>query len=321
MTDVVYSSIEPHDLNEVAACWNAAAILDPCDVTVLSEKILDDDGVLPSLRLAARDRQRLDGVCVGALRDTGTDRRGFIKLLAVHPDARRRGIGSELLRRVEYELISAGVSWIRVAESAPNYLTPGIDSQNSLTINFFRQFGYKSMGEAFNMRVDLHQAELKAPMQSARDMSRIDSIILRRATEHDLMAVERFVLKYWAAWLREVQQAFCNTPISVHVAISNEKERSGEVVGFAAYDANNRGTGWFGPMGTDPAFEGKGIGRALLLKCLADFDRQGRSTATIPWVGPQGFYARHVAAEIDRRFTRLEKLPFSETEGQTADRR
>jgi GNAT superfamily N-acetyltransferase len=107
--------------------------------------------------------------------------------------------------------------------------------------------------------------------------------------------------------LKEVQQAFCNQPISVHIAFREGTPHNGHVVGFAAYDANNRGTGWFGPMGTEPEYRGQGLGRVLLLRCLGDLHAQGRSWSTIPWVGPVGFYQQHAAAELDRTFVRLEK--------------
>ena len=79
------------------------------------------------------------------------------------------------------------------------------------------------------------------------------------------------------------------------------------MIGFAAHDANNVGTGWFGPMGTAPEFRGRRIGEVLLKRCLADTRAQGLTQATIPWVGPTEFYERTVRARITRRFVRLEK--------------
>ena len=259
MPDIMIQAIEPCDLHDVADCWRAAAKQDPCDVALLSEKILDDHGVLPHLRLAARDKHRLAGICVGALRDTTDDRRGYVKLLAVHPDARRRGIGTALLKRVEYELLAAGATLIRIAESAPNYLTPGVDSQNQLLLRFLQHRGYVPVGEACNMRVDLRSTDLGTAMRAACETRQVGQTTVRRATEEDRLAVERFVLRHWAAWLPEVHQALRNAPISLHLAIRNEAAMAGGVMAFAAYDANNRGTGWFGPMGTDPTCRGRGL--------------------------------------------------------------
>ncbi len=307
MPGIILLPIESHDLGEVAVCWEAAAKFDPCNEALLREKILEDDGVFPTLRVAARQHDRIVGICVGAIRETADGRRGFVKLLAVRPEARRQGVGTALLQGVERALISAGAPLIRISESAPNYLSPGIDSQDELTLAFFRHHGYAEIGEACNLRVDLYSTGLATAMCAAWQASRVGSMTVRRATTTDGTAVERFIGKYWPAWLPEVQQTYRNAPVSLHIALREEPHAASHVVGFAAYDANNRGTGWFGPMGTDPSCEGKGIGRVLLLKCLWDMHKQGRSVVTIPWVAPVGFYQRHAQAEIDRRFVRLEK--------------
>ena len=55
-------------------------------------------------------------------------------------------------------------------------------------------------------------------------------------------------------------------------------------------------------MGTDASARRLGIGSVLLRRCLADLAGEGRAGAEISWVGPVGFYARGVAARIDRVF-------------------
>jgi len=53
-------------------------------------------------------------------------------------------------------------------------------------------------------------------------------------------------------------------------------------------------------MGTLSAERGRGIGAALLRRCLADMRAAGQQTAMIGWVGPVSFYAGAVGARIDR---------------------
>ena len=81
----------------------------------------------------------------------------------------------------------------------------------------------------------------------------------------------------------------------------------GTVIAFAAWEANNLGMGWFGPMGTAPEARGEGIGRLLLLRCLEDMRNAGRRCATIPWVGPVPFYEQTVGARVWRTYIRYEK--------------
>jgi GNAT superfamily N-acetyltransferase len=125
-----------------------------------------------------------------------------------------------------------------------------------------------------------------------------------RASTEDRDRVGQLLKQHWPAWQGEIDVALANRPVSLHVAQPDSKT---DLVAFAAYDANNRGTGWFGPMGTAPEWEGHGLGRILLLRCLEDIRQQGHPKAIIPWVGPVGFYHAAVGAQVSRVFMRMEK--------------
>ncbi len=298
-----FETLAATDLDQIVACWASSAIFDPCDASLLYEKIFGDEAVPPEFRFAVHRHDSVVGLCVACIRRQGKSDRGYVKLLAVDPRIRRQGTGSALLGHAEDLLAAAGVAAIRISESAPNYLLPGVDQRDAATVAFFESRGYQAIGEACNMHVDLTLGSLIAAMDEARLANRAGAYDLRRATTQDIPSVDRFIRLHWAAWASEVAQTFLNSPISLHIA-QNEVNR---VVGFSAYDANNRGTGWFGPMGTDPACQGMGIGRLLLLKCLDDIRAQGHSAAIIPWVAPVEFYQKHAGATISRRFVRLEK--------------
>ncbi len=125
----------------------------------------------------------------------------------------------------------------------------------------------------------------------------------RRAGAGDREALSALVGRYWPAWLDELRRALGNAPPTVYLA-----SRGGEVLAFAAWDANNRGTGWFGPMGTAPAARRQGIGQLLLFHCLEDIRARGQRYATIPWVDPVEFYRRCAGAAVERVFHRYEKV-------------
>jgi predicted N-acetyltransferase YhbS len=78
-------------------------------------------------------------------------------------------------------------------------------------------------------------------------------------------------------------------------------ERDGEVVGFAAWDANNRGLGWFGPTGVVQSMRGRGLGRELLLATLSDMAER-YDQAVIPWTDALDFYAKSCGAKPAHRF-------------------
>ena len=162
------------ELEQVVALWNHSSAHPTCDKSVIHEKVFEDPGVLPEMRMVATRSGQLVGFCVGALR---TDTlRGHIKLLAVDPPVRRQGIGSALLSAVEQALAAQTIGAIRIDEAAPNYLTPGLDQRNQEALAFFAAHGYAVIGEAQNMSVDL----------TGRDFSTdAEEESLGRAQDHD----------------------------------------------------------------------------------------------------------------------------------------
>lgn len=78
-------------------------------------------------------------------------------------------------------------------------------------------------------------------------------------------------------------------------------------VGFAVAEANNKGLGTFGPMGIGRKHRGRGVGRQLLLACLADLRRLGYTRAVIPWAASIDFYRRACGAEPAHEFVALGK--------------
>lgn len=279
--------------------WNQAAEFDPMPADLWEEKVWKDAGVPDGGRmLAVRDGEPA-GLLVAASRHSGQELRGYVKLLAVSPKFRRQGIGSQLLAHAERSLAELGCQEIRIAESAPNYLTPGVDQRYQAALPFFTSHGYSRIGESVNMTVSLDgNAELEGREPAQPSGGRR----LKRATPQDRSAVLELLHEEWPAWEHEVLGALQNSPPTLFLVWEDSR-----VIGFSAFECNNRGTGWFGPMGVAPAARGLGLGHLLLQRCLQEMKRLGFSRAIIPWVGPTEFYAQSVGAVIDRRFFRYQK--------------
>jgi N-acetylglutamate synthase-like GNAT family acetyltransferase len=233
-------------------------------------------------------------------RNFNEDKIGFVKLIATEPMMRRQGIGTQLLQQAEAILWKAGVSHLRVFDSNPNYLQPGIDPRYTETIVFFEHHGYKRCGETANMEVDLAGQDFS--IISAEEQLHLKGIEIRRAIMGDRDDLITLLQRHWPAWIPEVERTLLNYPISLHIATHQNR-----VIAFSAYDSNNFNTGWFGPMGTEPAMQGKGVGGVLLRRCLQDIKAQGHRFAVIPWVGPCHFYLHYAGARISRIFWRYKK--------------
>jgi len=286
--------------DELLALWNRSAEYDLLNPGLLQEKVWDDPGCRPELTLACSSGTRPIAFGMGVIRSAPEGLRGYVKLLAVDPEHRRRGLGSTLLTALEARLQQLGAQQLRIAEGAPNYLTPGVDLRYRAAHGFFDHHGYRHAGEACNMRADLSGRDFDTRREEERLAAR--GISVRRASPADRPALLRLLEHFGGSWAQEVQVSLGQQPARVHLAL-----RAGEAVAFSASESNNLGTGWFGPMGTLPETRGLGIGQVLLRRCLADLQASGADAAIIPWVGPTGFYEQHVGARIERRFQRYEK--------------
>ncbi|MCK6561095.1 GNAT family N-acetyltransferase [candidate division KSB1 bacterium] len=292
--------LQESDLEAALAIWNRSAHFDQMTPELLDEKISEDPDYDPELVLLAEQERRPVGLIMGVQRHLVREGLGFIKLLAVDPSVRRRGVGKALLHAIEQTLRAAGVQTIRVFDSNPNYLVPGIDPRYTETLAFFERQGYERFGDTANMEVDLSARSFETKNEEER--LRAAGFEIRRALMADWDDVMALLARHWPAWIPEVERALSNYPISLHLALHQKK-----VAAFSAHDGNNQNTGWFGPMGTDPDYRGKNLGGVLLLRCLADIKAQGHRRAIIPWVGPYAFYLHYADAHITRVFWRYRK--------------
>ncbi len=292
--------LHDHDLATILSLWNRNAVHDRLTPELLDEKIFDDLAYQPQLNWVAERDQRIAGFVSGTKRQDAHGVIGFVKLLAVDPAYRRLGIGTALVEAVETEVKNQGAYLMRVFDSAPNYLLPGIDPRYTALLAFFERRGYERFGDTANMEVDLHARDFDT--QSTEAELRRRGFEMRRAIMGDRDDLCGFLQQHWDAWIPEVERALMNYPISLHLALQQDR-----IIAFSAYDSNNLNTGWFGPMGTDPAHRSQGLGGVLLQRCLADLKAQGHRLAVIPWVGPHGFYWHYAGARIARVFWRYRK--------------
>ena len=120
-----------------------------------------------------------------------------------------------------------------------------------------------------------------------------EGIKIKRAMVLEKSVVAEFAkVQFNYLWENEVERAIFNRPSSCYIAVKDKK-----IIGFACYDAT--GLGFFGPMGVAPEEEGKGVGKALLFKCLESMKEKGYGYAIIGYVTDAvPFYEKAVNARV-----------------------
>jgi len=288
------------DLKQVLDLLERNCEFDTFSETLLREKLYDDPEWNPESTLLEEEGNRIYGFMQGVTREIEGCRYGYIKLMAVEAHQRRRGIATSLYAELEKIFTRSDVTNVRIYDVPLNYFMPGIDPRYTPAVCFARKMGFQSNGESCNMIVDLESSDWDA----SEDIEKLqqENIEVARAKPDDKEELLQFIAGEWELWTNELNMAFRSEPPALHIV-----RHEGKIRAFSSYDGNNVGTGWFGPMGTDPSFRGKGMGSILLKLCLADMKEQGLKKSTIPWVAPVGFYSHYANARIDRVFWRFEK--------------
>ncbi|MBP3193106.1 GNAT family N-acetyltransferase [Natronogracilivirga saccharolytica] len=289
-----------NDFDAVLQLLQEALIHDTIDEGLLREKIYGDPDFSYDTTLVAEENESLSGFMQGVLRDVRGELIGYLKLMAVDSGKRKSGVGKEMYEQLESHFISKNAGKIRIFDAPLNYFQPGIDPRYTEALCFAWRMGFERFDDTTNLTADLHARDWQT--SEKEQLLAEQGIIVSRADEDDRVELLRFIEKEFELWRHEVAIAYQSDPVAVHIARLNGKIRA-----FSAYNGNNVGTGWFGPMGTSKELRGKGIGAVLLKRCLKDLRDEGNKQAIIPWVGPIPFYAYHAGAKVDRVFWRFEK--------------
>jgi mycothiol synthase len=257
------------------------------EITELCRRSLIDPPEMMDLERALFGRQTEakvigdpgEGIVVSVVRN-GV---GHIRLIAVDPSRRGRGLGRTLVEAVERDLPEE--TSIVVGADAPDYLWPGVDTRETAAVCMFEAMGYELASVHYNMTVDLeHLPKVPGAVERAG------------ADERD--SIEAWLETHWPNWTEESLRGFDRGDFFV------SRDAEG-IVGFSTWNVNRRG--WFGPAAVRPSLIGAGHGRALLIEALHEMRRQGFESAEIAWIGPHKFYSRTVGAVIHRAFWVLEK--------------
>lgn len=192
----------------------------------------------------------------------------WLRVLIVDRDARGKGIGSALLKDANAHVIAA---------EPGNYFLPGVLPQH---LPFFQKQGYVEKARTWNL---LWTAAASPPL-------------LKAAAQPPQSKVLDFIEQnFGRIWRFESSRATGIVTTEDH----------GAITGFAAYEANNRGLGTFGPTGVAKSLRGRGIGRELLLAALAELRALGYERAVIPWTDALEFYRKSCGAEPTHEFVTL----------------
>jgi GNAT superfamily N-acetyltransferase len=296
------------DLQPMLELWNAA-MTDPrfkLDLAALESRFLNPDDT---------HLEFLEGVLAGFVCVANpakpyrlNDTTGHVRLIAVHPDFQRQGIGSRLLAWAEQTLKTRGANRVVVGTEAHHFfpgipldeylpITLEIDTPENTLLGFFARRGFEISENVSN---DL-----------ARELDELPNLELpnnARIIQADIDSVLEFVRQEFPGrWVYDTNFVLQQAEHQ-HLAL----EVNGRVMGFALIGlridpAILPSNLWLtedcglGPMGISSSLRGQGLGFALLVAAMHKLKARGGTRMGIDWTGVQGFYQK-AGFEVVRRY-------------------
>jgi GNAT superfamily N-acetyltransferase len=219
---------------------------------------------------------------------------GFVTVVVVDPGVHRQGRGAALLEAAHGWLRDRGATRVVTGASAPRYLWPGVDVEaHGPALALFGAAGYEEVDRVVNHRCAVtYRAAVP------------DGVSVRRvvAGSPDAAALLGLAGREWSRWVDELGRAMA-TGCCHGAFTSADDDGVPAAIGFGCHSVNR--AGWIGPMATDPAWQGRGVGSALLGAVGRDLELAEFDHAEIAWVGPDAFYEKAAGSTVSRRFAVL----------------
>jgi ribosomal protein S18 acetylase RimI-like enzyme len=310
-------------LPQVLGVWNAAlGKRFPLSPELFVQNGVRDPHVRPDACWLATvpGRAGAIGVCLAKVvrEPLGADgwlpQRGWVSLLAVHPDYQRRGVGSALLACAE-QYLRAQRRTVVALGGDPNHFLPGVPADRG-ALAFFRAAGYIFDAEAFDLRRGVSRRATPATDPTAPVVRGVTIRALQPADAPRLLTfLDRVFPGRWRYTVGRILQQGGSIGDIMGVVADNR------VVGFAQLYhpgsrwigpsvawtwGQGRRTGGIGPMGLASTFRGRGLGLALLDRSVRHLARLGVREIIVDWTGLRDFYGR-LGFSVWRRYRQGEK--------------
>jgi len=218
----------------------------------------------------------------GVIAAVACDDGAHIRLVAVDPSHRGRGLGHTLVQAAEDWAVAAGHRSLTTGADPPYFLWPGVPSGETSLLCLFERRHYSRVETNFNMHVDL----LALPDDPGGHLM---------AGPEDAAELDEWLATHWSNWRLEVLRALHKG----NLVIDREEGGAGPVTAFCAFEVNRRGL--LGPVAVRPDLMGRGAGKGVLLGALHELRRRGAGRVAVVWVGPVAPYAR-VGGRVDDVF-------------------
>lgn len=308
---------ELDDLTKIKHCWNEEnAFAYPISDQLFKGTVVENKELLRSNSFVALDNDEVVGFILCKAWDEQDkliptyQNIGWVSLIYVKRKYRKKGIGTELLRRGEEGIRLLGKKVLMLGTDTYNFF-PGLPVDFVQSKSWFEKQGFVSKSESFDMIRYFEQSN--EPIKEPETPYEV-----RVATKDDEEALIAFFERcFKGRWEFEAKAYFAKGGTGREFTIVKDGDKviafcrlndqsSPEVLHNVNWSDRFTNHGGVGPLGVDPEYRKQNLGFAVTSHAINEIQRRGCHTCIIDWTGLVDFY-RLFGFEVWKTYYRFEK--------------
>jgi GNAT superfamily N-acetyltransferase len=287
-------------------------VLDTINPMIFRTKVLLDLNFNPDGLLLCQANDKLVGFLLSIKRQVPLFNQGleselgWITAFGVHPDHRRRGIGTRLFQAAVDRLKSTGCTRLLISPYTPNYFIPGVDIRGyPAAVKLLAKTGWKTLYQPISMQANINGFQIPASIKETEQVLSLEGITVRPVKPGDLPTLFPFIQEHFGwDWVRFAQEyllmLFGRGAEDIVFLVALKRD---EIVGYCQQRGER-----FGPFGVSHDMRHQGIGRVLLFRCLAESASRAVHCAWFLWTSEEAARLYQLAGfKKTRQFAVLEK--------------
>jgi GNAT superfamily N-acetyltransferase len=276
------------DADTVCRLWNASLVQDQINADNFYRRVIYDLNFDPGKLLIAEQDGEALGFAYSVKRHFPDEAAGlqeeqaWIPAFGVMPSARGKSVGQALLELTEEKLLGEGAQKIDVGPYPSNYFCPGVDiNAYPSGVKFFLSSGYEKKSESCSMHINLAGYQTPAKYMEKRKTLEAAGYRFKPYEAADALSLFAFIKEDFGSWLPDIRSSILADRAEKTMLLAQEAA-TGATVGFAmrAMDGTPER---FGPFGTKPSLQGKGIGAVLFHEMMENMVRDRIFHAYFLW--------------------------------------
>ncbi|HAL55541.1 MAG TPA: hypothetical protein DCP63_03415 [Bacteroidetes bacterium] len=296
------------DEEGVVALWNLCLPRDEITLNTFRRKVILDPNFNARGCFVAGARKTIVGFLLSLSRrypyfDVGLEHgRGWITVLFVHPEWRRRGIADGMVEKAEFFLAQEGVKEIHISDYTPNYFIPGVDLDAYADGHqFLRARGYQKLQNVYSMGRSLVDFNIPDDMKDRfRQLEIAGFSVDVFHPPYTLRLLEFLRKNYPGDLFRVALERLKENPECDEILVALKEE---EIIGFSHFMDER-----FGPFGIDEAYGGRGLGPMLYYHTVEQMRKKGKHNLWLAWTtGRAKDFYHKVGLKVLRRHEIMKK--------------